>query len=432
MESREVFISYSRYDIDVVKGVKLVIEDNCGVKCWMDLNSIVSGSPQFAQDIVDGIDSCKVFLFMLSENSQKSEFALKELRYAEKSKKHVVLVNINNCKLIKTFSLLYGLTDIIAWTDAAQREKLLRDIRRWAQLLEGTEGEAVTEVPQTRKELTLADYVLRILGCKREASKSTTKPLIKFGCKRRITIGITVAGALLIVGIIALLLQEKKNIENIEIFNVNGVEFSMVYVKGGTFKMGNDSYDNERPVHNVTLNDYYIGQTEVTQALWVAVMGSNPSNWNGTNLPVENVSYVDVKTFIEKLNKETGRTFRLPTEAEWEYAARGGGNSRDYKYSGSDNIGSVAWYDGNSGDMTHPVARKQANNLGLYDMSGNVWEWCDDWYNAYPYSSQINPGGLRVVRGGSWSSSANRCRVSYRDNGAQGGHCIYFGFRIAL
>ena len=160
---------------------------------------------------------------------------------------------------------------------------------------------------------------------------------------------------------------------------------NMVYVSGGTFTMGgtseqgSDAFDQEKPTHSVTLSSYYICKYEVTQALWRAVMGSNPSNFKGDNLPVESVSWNDCQTFINRLNSYTGRNFRLPTEAEWEFAARGGNYSRHYKYSGSNYIGDVAWYHSNSGHRTHPVGTKQPNELGLYDMSGNVHEWCSDW-----------------------------------------------------
>ena len=178
-------------------------------------------------------------------------------------------------------------------------------------------------------------------------------------------------------------------------FTVGGVSFTMVKVEGGTFKMGatseqgSDVYDNEKPAHSVTLSSYYIGQTEVTQELWQAVMGSN---YKGAKRPVECVSWNDCQEFISKLNEKTGKNFRLPTEAEWEYAARGG-KSGGTKYSGSNTIGDVAWYTDNSGGTTHDVATKRANELGIYDMSGNVWEWCSDWYGDYSSSSQSNPQG---------------------------------------
>lgn len=226
-------------------------------------------------------------------------------------------------------------------------------------------------------------------------------------------------------------------------FSVNGVEFKMIFVEGRTFTMGatseqgDDASNNEKPAHQVTLSNYYIGETEVTQALWKAVMGSNPSYFKGDNLPVENVSYIDVKEFITKLNQKTGKKFRLPTEAEWEYAARGGKKSKGYKYSGSDNIDDVAWYSENSDDKTHPVKTKRPNELGIYDMSGNVWEWCSDRYGGYSSNAQTNPqgpssGSGRVFRGGSWNYNAWICRASIRSCGYLSILSNFLGFRLAL
>lgn len=208
-------------------------------------------------------------------------------------------------------------------------------------------------------------------------------------------------------------------------FTVNGVSFTMVAVKGGTFTMGATSEQtgaasDESPTHLVTLSDYYIGETEVTQELWQAVMGSNPSNFTGNlQRPVEMVSWNDCQTFITKLNALTGETFSLPTEAEWEYAARGGNKAQGYLYSGSNTIGDVAWYTSNSSSTTHPVKTKQSNELGIYDMSGNVWEWCADWYGSYSSSAQTDPvgpssGSYRVLRGGGWFNNATYCRVAFR------------------
>ena len=207
---------------------------------------------------------------------------------------------------------------------------------------------------------------------------------------------------------------------NVKTFYANGVPFEMVEVRGGTFRMGatseqgSDVDGNEKPVHSVTLSGYYIGKTEVTQALWKAVMGSNPSYFKGDNLPVGYVSWNDCQEFIRKLNSLTGQHFRLPTEAEWEFACRGGNNSRGYKYSGSNYIDNVAWYDGNSGKKTHPVATKSANELGIYDMSGNVFEWCADRYGDYSSGAQTNPkgpydGSYRVFRGGGWDINVRYC-----------------------
>lgn len=223
---------------------------------------------------------------------------------------------------------------------------------------------------------------------------------------------------------------------------VNGIKYNMVWVDGGTFRMGATSeqgseISDEKPVRSVTLSGYYIGKTEVTQALWQAVMGSNPSYFEGDDLPVEQVSWDDCQEFIRKLNSLTGQNFRLPTEAEWEFACRGGNNSRGYKYSGSNYIDNVAWYDGNSGDKTHPVATKSPNELGIYDMSGNVWEWCADWYGDYSSGRQTNPkgpygGSDRVCRGGSWNSGARYCRSSRRSYGYPAGRDGHLGLRLAL
>ena len=227
------------------------------------------------------------------------------------------------------------------------------------------------------------------------------------------------------------------------ILTVNGIKYNMVRVEDCTFRMGAtseqdcDAYDIEEPVHSVTLSSYYIGKTEVTQALWKAVMGSNPSKFKGENLPVENVSWDDCQVFVRKLNSLTGQNFRLPTEAEWEFACRGGNNSLGYKYSGSDNIDNVAWFDGNSGRKTHFVATKSPNELGIYDMSGNVWEWCSDWYDKYSSGAQTNPegpesGSFRVYRGGGWGSRAGRCRSSLRDNNYPTFRDCGVGLRLAL
>ena len=225
-------------------------------------------------------------------------------------------------------------------------------------------------------------------------------------------------------------------------YTANGVSFDMMMVKAGTFTMGatsemKDPDSDEKPTHQVTLtNDYYIGKTEVTQALWKAVMGNNPSYFTGDNLPVEKVSWNDCQKFISKLNSLTGQNFRLPTEAEWEFAARGGNNSNHYQYSGSNELGDVAWYDGNSGNKTHTVETKQPNELGIYDMSGNVWEWCSDWLGDYSSSSLTNPtgpnsGSNRVYRGGSWCINAWRCRSSYRC-GTAGVSGYDLGLRLVL
>ncbi len=199
-------------------------------------------------------------------------------------------------------------------------------------------------------------------------------------------------------------------------FEVNGVKFKMIAVEGGSFMMGatpgqgTDARENEKPAHKVTVDDFLIGETEVTQQLWFAVMGNNPSHFKNKdgNYPVENVSWYDVQEFIKKLNELTGLQFRLPFEAEWEYAARGGIKSTDKKYAGGDDIDEVAWYKENSNGTTHAVATKKANELGIYDMSGNVWEWCEDWY--YAGSSR----NMSVFRGGAFYNTPDFLQLSFK------------------
>ena len=227
------------------------------------------------------------------------------------------------------------------------------------------------------------------------------------------------------------------------ILMVNGLK-KYFPVKGGMFTMGapaeqgSDAKNDERPAHKVVLGDYYIGETEVTQELWETVMGDNPSYFKGSLLPVEQVSWNDCQQFIDKLNQMTGRKFRLPTEAEWEFAARGGTLSKSYKYSGSNNIRYVAWYEGNSKDKTHEVKTKQANELGLYDMSGNVFEWCQDWYkDSYSTMLQTSPkgpfsGSYRVIRDGNYGTYAKHCRVSRRNGSEPSVRSLNLGFRLAM
>lgn len=225
---------------------------------------------------------------------------------------------------------------------------------------------------------------------------------------------------------------------------VNGFTFPMVYVKGGVFLMGSEEGENdEKPTHDVEVRDFYMGETPVVQALWQAVMGNNPSSNQGDTLPVERVSWDECQEFCKKLNAlcssqlPEGFVFALPMEAEWEYAARGGSLSNNFKYSGSNNIDDVAWYRDNSGRKTHPVKQKSANELGLYDMSGNVWEWCEDWYTNYnislPHNSRDAFAELdRVLRGGGWGCSASGCRAAKRNYSSAGTRSGSSGFRLAL
>ena len=246
--------------------------------------------------------------------------------------------------------------------------------------------------------------------------------------------------------------KEYKNLT----FKVGDVTFKMIFVKGGTFQMGSDSGDDdERPVHNVTVSDFYMGEFEVTQALWQEVMGttvyqqrdkddpSGPMRGVGVDYPMYYVNHTEAEEFCGRLNQRlrsqlpAGYSFALPTEAEWEYAARGGNKTKTYTYSGSNYLSDVAWYADNSNSTTHAAGSKRANELGLYDMSGNVWEWCTDWYGSYSSSSQTDPrgpssGSGRVLRGGGWINSATSCRVAYRNVISPSYRIASIGFRLAL
>ena len=249
---------------------------------------------------------------------------------------------------------------------------------------------------------------------------------------------------------------EGRNVKDWKVILSSKIENNLIFVQGGIFQMGsNNGSNDEKPVHSVTVSDFYIGKYEVTQKKWKEVMGNNPSSFKGDNLPVEKVSWYDAVEFCNKKSRAEGLTpcytgsgknikcnfsangYRLPTEAEWDYAAQGGNNSKGYTYAGGNTIGTVAWYTDNSGNKTHPLGTKQSNELGIYDMSGNVWEWCNDWYDEdyYSRSPKDNPKGpssssCRVLRGGSCSDNDYYCRIAFRDSNKPDG-CFYDnGFRV--
>ena len=380
----DVFISYSRKDLELVKDIKAEIDCLVGIDCWMDLDGIESGE-QFEDVIINAICKCDTILFMMSANSMQSEWALDELDFAKHEKKRIVLVGIDKTEMSGKFYFRYHKYDTITWSNNPQREKLIRNLKSWIVIEQ--RGRDETEKAQAKEATASAPAV--------------------------------------------------------QSFKVGNVSFNMIRVDGGTFMMGatseqkDDAFLFEKPVHKVTLSPYYIGETVVTQALWEAVLGSNPSKFKGSNRPVENVNWDDCQEFIIRLNQKTGRKFRMPTEAEWEYAARGGNKSKGYKYSGSNTVDDVAWYGVNSNKQTHDVKTKQANELGLYDMSGNVCEWCQDWNGDYPSSAQTNPTGpasgfRRVIRGGCWLGMAGGSRVSLREDYSLVKRSSIVGLRLTL
>jgi len=247
--------------------------------------------------------------------------------------------------------------------------------------------------------------------------------------------GLTPIAKKTLVTLVAILLPAYLHAQEKQVFKVKGVEFRMKYVQGGTFVMGALNGDNEADAdevrHKVTLRNYYIGETEVTQELWEAVMPKNRSKHKGKDLPVEYVTYDMCQEFIAKLNKLTGKRFRLPTEAEWEYAARGGKHSKGYLYAGSNNIDEVGHTLSNYTEhVQKPVAKLKPNELGLYDMSGNVWEWCDDWYKKTPKSKPSS--NFHVIRGGGYDCSPQYCRSTNRFMYDQRRHRDLVGFRLVM
>ena len=302
-------------------------------------------------------------------------------------------------------------------------------------------------------------------GFEKEIKKMTT-PLYR---KRKLIAGIAAAALIVIPLVLWMALAKgEKNVNNEpgtqhtedvpdinltpewspenKTYTVNGVSFTMIPVEGGTFTMRDENVmdsvmipEDDIVKCEISVSSYYIGETEVTQALWEAVMGSNPSKFKGARRPVDNVSYDDCQAFIRKLNAETGQHFHLPTEAQWHFAAMGGKKTHNYQYAGNngDNLHDVAWFDMNSGYSTHNVASLQSNELGIYDMTGNLNEWCYDWYGELNRSPQTNPigptsGSSRVIRGGSWNDDMWVSIVPIRNFSSAGSRSDNLGFRLAL
>lgn len=387
---RDIFISYSRRDKEVVLPFVDEIDEVVGQNCWIDLNGIESGV-EFEEVIMKAIDSCKVVLFMLSDSSLGSDWTKREVYYAESEGKRIVPVLIDGEGLRGWFKFHFGNIDFIDIRSAEQKEKLLRNLSAWL----GVEEKANIIKSYHNSITHREDYPQQI----------------------------------------------HQLIDN------------MVLVEGGTFLMGipeehdkkiggfYEPYKESLPRHQVTVEPFYIGKYPVTQAEWECIMGYNPSKFKDSKglFPVNGVEWEDCQKFIKKLNNLTNENFRLPTEAEWEFAARGGNLSHAYLYAGSNDIDAVAWHQRNSNNTTHEVGLKLPNELGLYDMSGNVEEWCNDWYNNYPNTPVYNPQGPpsgqtgHVLRGGGWIGGEFECSVYHRfPIGLRDRDTENWGFRLAM
>ena len=423
----DVFISYSRKDADAVGAIKDEIERTLGLKCWMDLEGIESGSREFTQDIIDAIDVSTAFLFFLSRNSQESEWALNEIDYAKSERKHVVLVRFNADPMTKKFRFAFGRTDIIDWRDSLQKEKLVRDLKNWASQRPvgepcGSGAECSVEQSKAYHEET-----------ERKAQKRVNR-------RRRATSQLCHS------------LGECKNI-----MLPGGVKMKMIWCPPGEFLMGSPEsekgrFDNETQHRVMLTKGFWLGKYPVMQRQWKSVMENNPAHFKDEDLPVESVSWDDCQKFIEKVNSVLGCDTRLPTEAEWEYACRAGTTGA---YGGAYKLDDMGWYGGNShiGEpeiikilgiipcavmerrQTHPVGQKKPNDWGFCDMHGNVWEWCNDWCDNYSSGVMHDPmgpsfGNSRVLRGGSYLDDASQCRSARHHGNSPGARSSNIGFRL--
>ncbi len=490
----DVFISYSRADYvapngkilknSIVLKIKKMLTEN-GISFWFDEEGIYSGDA-FASKIAKNIKNARIFLFISTENANKSEWTSKEIAVAHAYKKKIIPFRYDQSLYHESVIIYLADLDFIDYQFNRQKamKRLVAAIKEYLQNNPEPHTHH-THVSKTLSEITSVEMLLA-------DTSSVDTPLSPPppAPKRYGWIKWCVAAILLLVlGVVGVKHTQQYKVEKSDSeategkylkdffeqlknekhgqskslpqeHKVEGVAFTMIKVQGGTFQMGatpeqttkeyTDSlirviqtsenvdkkisiekvmqlFANETPVHEVILSDYYIGETEVTQALWEAVMGDNPSKHVGKNMPVDKVSWDDCQEFIRRLNEKTRKTFRLPTEAEWEYAARGGNKSNGYRYSGSHVLDSVGWYAANSGNTLHDVATKKPNELGIYDMNGNVWEWCLDWYDSDYYDYRIfginreNPTGVtkgnrRVLRGGSWHGNSTYCRVAVRNS----------------
>lgn len=426
--ANEVFISYSRKDYEKVKAVKDEIDSLVGIDCWMDLNGIESGE-WFKKVIISAINRHDTLLFMLTPNSMNSPFAMKELGFAAKKGKRIVLVDLAHTQLNDDFIFDYSDKDNIDWNDSLQHDKLINNLGVW-----------FPKRPKRKVRKTVSNT-------ERNTENSAEINSVS---------------------------------DDFLTIQVGDIQFNMIRVEGGTLEIGATKEQgafaekNEYPAHCITLPTYYIGQFLVTQNLWKKVMGTNHSHfqyneekidrtktimkaasialfpiiagtkyifdkingisdfeWDRGHYPMENLSYNDALKFVRQLSKMTNKNFDLPTEEEWEYAARGGQKSQHYRFAGSNHIEDVAWYRQNSSLNTHPVGEKQPNELGIYDMSGNVWEWTKS--KAHQYNTDISPEDkMYIRRGGSVFHVSKNCRVSFRYETERSKHNMGSGLRVVL
>lgn len=482
----DVFISYARKDYvteegtvipgNIVSQIKDVLMNN-DISFWFDEEGVYSGD-EFAKVIVQNIKKASIFLFISTKNSNASQWTSKEIATANHFKKKILPFRYDDTPYNDAVMLHIADLDYVSYQKNPQKafSRLVLSIKDYLAYVkvnsqfrydDATHMEksdtAVNECTDRTEFNAKIDRNLNNGDKRKEAAtkKRTILDLLKIKKVYLVIIGMSLLIVVVFVctKFINRYLQHfhktishvyhDEGIYDVKWFEVNGVKFPMIKVQAGTFLMGDN--DPNAIQHEVTLTkDYYIGQTEVTQELWKTVMGSNPSKFKGNDYPVDNVSWEDCIKFITRLNLSTNRKFRLPTEAEWEYATGGGSEDLDNPeilidtiikvkpvYSGNDTLSYVGWYKETGDEGTHAVRSKKPNKLGIYDMSGNLWEWCQDRYVPYSAEKVTDPvetgtGDKRVRRGGSWRDNSNCCRVTFRSRFKPDERREWHGFRLAL
>lgn len=424
----DIFISYSRRDTAIVDQFANRFREE-GFRCWIDRDGVESGDA-FKRVIVSAIKESAMVVFFSSESSNTSPWTTKEISIAVHYGKPILPIKIDKSVYNEEVEFDLVNLDYIDYTEESKKhammEKLVRTIK--SKLPKRTEEVMVAETPRPQPQSKPTEPVAPAPQPPTPAPQPKKK---KKGVWIALTVVVIAIGAAL-----AFLMSgsDDETIVGASIMDdltitVNDVSFVMKPVEGEDFMMGGT---DDNPAHRDSVGSFYMGETEVTQALWKAVMGGAPTHgkgWTaesglGDNYPAYGISWNEIQTFIRKLNGVTGKSFRLPTEAEWEFAARGGKKANGYLYSGGPRIDEVAWYNKNSVSTAHEVKQLKPNELGLYDMSGNVWEWCGDLFEEN--------GTMYVLRGGGWNRNSDRCQVTFRGKGGPDFRGESHGFRLVL